>query len=89
MPKPSEPLGDIAAQVLADNPELAARAKQIVGALLSDVERTIRTGDQAQKAPLVRAILPALLRSMQSGEADKDDALKAAFDRVMGAVRGQ
>lgn len=92
MPPPrnagAEALGGIAAQVIADNADIADRAKAIVNALLGDVERIIRVGDTAQKAVYVRAILPSLLRATQDASANNDVELKAAFERVMAAVRG-
>lgn len=84
---PADALAAVASQVIADNADVADQAKKIVRALLTDIERTIRIGDTAQKAIYVRAILPSLLRAMQDRN-DGGEELQAAFDRVMSAVRG-
>lgn len=87
-PAPTDALRDITAQVVADNPDIADRAKRIISSLLIDVERTIRAGDPREKAVYVKAILPGLLRAMQDNERDDDQSLQEAFTRVMAAVKG-
>src|SRR5262245_61697823 len=85
----NEPLREMAALAIAENPELKQRLTRIVDLLLIDVERTLRIGDAKAKAVYVRQIVPTLIRSMAEADAvGVNDAQRAVFERVMAAVRG-
>lgn len=84
------PLNEVAAKVVAESPQLRARMDRIVEALISDMELTIRIGSPAERAMLMKNVVPHLLRGMQGGGASAEDiALREAYDRVMSAVRGE
>lgn len=88
--KRADPIGDVAAQIVADDPQIRARMQQIVNALLDDAEHTIRWGTESERASLMKQVLPALLRSMQGADANASEAAeKEAYERMMATMRGE
>lgn len=72
--------------VLADNPELASRLKNILVLAVADMERAYRIGG-AEALAYSRMVMPLLFKGLQATESGSQE-LKDAFDRVLGAVRG-
>lgn len=86
----SEPLADLAAAAVAENPELRDRILRVFNALLNDVEHQIKWGTPAERAALARSFVPALLRSMASADANAAEKQQAeAYERIKAAMRGQ
>lgn len=88
-PDGNNSLGEMAALAIADNPDLKQQLTRIVSMMLTDVERTFLIGDPKAKAVYVRQVVPTLIRSMAEADvASGDLELRASFERVMAAVRG-
>lgn len=84
-----DPLANVAAAIVADNPELRDRMQRIINALLLDMEHTIKWGTHSEKAALTRAVMPALLRAMQNSGADASStAQQDAYNRMLDVMRG-
>jgi len=88
--KRADPIGDVAAQVVANDPQIKARMQKIVNALLDDTEAIIRRGTPGERQTLFRSVVPALMRSMQSADANASEAAeKEAWERMKAAMRGE
>lgn len=86
----ADPIRDVAAAIVANDPQIRQRMKKIVNSLLDDAERTIAIGDPRDKAQLMKQVMPALLRSMQGADANASEAAeKVAYDRMLAALRGE
>lgn len=91
MPRKSEPnpVVDVAAAVVAANPELRERLLRIYNKALDDVERVYRLGDVRDRAVYSRQLVPAMMRGMVEAEAGAvDDAMRDAFARMMKLMGG-
>lgn len=91
MPRKSEPnpVVDVAAAVVAANPELRERLLRIYNKALDDVERVYRLGDVRDRAVYSRQLVPAMMRGMVEAEAGAvDDAMRDAFARMMKMMGG-
>lgn len=87
--KTNNPLGEIAATVVAADPELRASVSKLVRRLVREAERTLDFGSPADRAALMKAVVPTMLRSIQSADADAGDrALTDAYERMMAELRG-
>lgn len=85
-----DPIGAVAAQVVAENPELRGRLTKLVNALIADAEHTVKYGTTTERAALMKTIVPSLLRSMQSAESDAlDEDRRRAYERMMAMSRGE
>lgn len=88
--KRADPIGDVAAQIVADDPRIRERMTKIVDALLDDAETTIKLGSPTERAALMKQVIPALLRSMQGADANASEAAEAqAYERMMQTLRGE
>jgi hypothetical protein len=86
----NNPMREVMAQVISDNPQLRERLTRIIDLMLDDMERTVRYGDPKDRMLLARQIIPGLLRSMQDKQSGAaSEQLRAEFERVMAAVRGE
>ena len=84
-----DPIAVVAAQVVANDPEIADRMKQLVMKMFDEADRTMRVGGWAEKQAMFKALIPQMLRSMQSADANAGEAAQqAAHDRIMAAMRG-
>lgn len=82
-------LDTIAASVLDSDEEIRARVKRLVNALLKDAEHTIKFGSPAERAQLMKLIVPPLLKSLQSADVNAGEAAQsAAYERILQAMRG-
>jgi len=88
--KRADPIGDVAAQIVANDPQIKARMQKIVNALLDDAEHVIRMGTPQARQNLFRSVVPALMRSMQSADANASEAdEKKAWERMKAQMRGE
>lgn len=88
--KRADPLADVAAQVVADDPQIRRRMKRIVNALLSSAEHTLQWGTPQEKALLMKQVVPGLLRSMQGADVNASEAEEAArYERIKAFSRGE
>lgn len=88
--KKADPIGDVAAHIVADDPHIRARMQKLVNALLDDAFHILRYGTPNERTTLMKQVVPALLRSMQGADANaSENAQKAAYDRMMAAFRGE
>lgn len=91
MPRKSEPnpVVDVAAAVVAANPELRERLLRIYNKALDDVEYAYKYGDVRDRAVYSRQLVPAMMRGMVEAEAGAvDDAMRDAFARMMKLMGG-
>lgn len=88
--KRADPLADVAAQVVADDPQIRARMKRLVNMMLDSAERTMRLGSPQEKALLMRQVVPGLLRSMQGADVNASEAEeRKRYERIMAFSRGE
>lgn len=85
-PRP-DVLRDALGATVARDPELQTRLTKIMSTILDDVERTLKIGDPRDRAALVRAIVPNLLRTASESRADDEDE-RAAYERMKALLRG-
>lgn len=84
-----DPMADVAGRVLQENPDIKAEMKSLIMAMIRDAKHIMRNGSPAERQKLFGTVVPALLRSMSSADANaSESAEKAAFDRMMGMLRG-
>ena len=85
-----DPLRDVAAHVVADDPEIRARMKKMVNALLATAEHTIKWGTFNEKMILMKQIVPGLLRSMEGADVNASEAAeRERYDRIQAYARGE
>lgn len=88
--KRADPIADVAAHVVADDPQIRQRMKRLVNAMLDDAEHTVQFGSMTDRTALMKQVVPALLRSMQGADANaSESADKAAYERMMAKLRGE
>lgn len=83
-------INDLAAQVVRQDPELKAMMKQLITDAVGEYLYAMRHGDQALKISLAKALVPYMLKAIQSaedGEADKEK--KEAYKRMTDAMMGR
>jgi hypothetical protein len=62
------------------NPHIRQRAEKIMDMLFDEVEDTIRLGSAMERQGLVKVVMPAVLRSLQSAQQDQAAAdMKSAY----------
>jgi hypothetical protein len=84
-----DPIADVAAAVVANDPAVRERMQRLVNALLSDAEHTLKFGTATERASLMKMVVPALLRSMQSAGADAaEQSRREAMERIYAQMRG-
>lgn len=87
--KKADPLADVAAQIVADDPDIRGRMKVLVNTLLDDAFHLVKFGTPQERMNLMRAVVPALMRGMQGGDANASEAReKQAYERMMAELRG-
>lgn len=88
--KKADPIGDVAAQILAGDSEIKERMRKLVNALIDDAFYIIKFGTPQERAALTRAVVPAFLRSMRGADANAEEAeRRAAYERMMAVMRGE
>ena len=88
--KRADPLADVAAQVVADDPQIRRRMKRLVNALLSEAERIIQYGSPSEKALLMKQVVPGLMRSMTGADVNASEAEDAErYERIKMYARGE
>lgn len=88
--KRADPLADVAAQVVADDPQIRRRMKRIVNALLDYAEYVIKWGTPGEKALLMKQVVPGLLRSMQGADVNASEAEETKrYERIKAFSRGE
>lgn len=84
-----DPLVDAAARVVANDPDVKAEMKTLLMAMIRDAKHVMKNESPANRQKLFSSVVPALLRSMSSADANaSESAEKAAFERMMGMLRG-
>lgn len=87
--KPENPLGELAATVVAENPALKERLLRIYNKALDDVEFVFKYGDARDRAIYSRQLVPAMMKGMIEAEAGAADAaMREAFDRMKKMMGG-
>lgn len=82
-------LAAITAGAVANDPELQARVKRMVNKIVTQVEFTLQFGTSADKNALMKAVVPAMMKSLGSVEDDQGERSKAdAYGRLRVAVGG-
>lgn len=85
-----DPLRDVAAHVVADDPKIRARMKRMVNALMNEAERIIRWGTPQEKMMLMKQIIPGLLRSMEGADVNASEAAeRERYERIQAYARGE
>lgn len=82
-------LNDLAATVVAQDPEIRAQLKGLVSDLIGHMRYTMRHGDPASKIALTKQVLPSLLGSIKKVEGEAGDAeARDAYERMIATLRG-
>jgi len=88
--KKADPIADVAAHIVANDPQIRRRMQRLVNAMLDDAEHLIRYGTPTERITLMKQVVPALLRSMRGADANASEAAEQdAYDRIMAAMRGE
>lgn len=84
-----DPIGHVAAAVVAGDDDLRRRVKRLVNALLADAEHTVRFGTPSERNQLMRMVVPALLKSLQGADVNAGEAAQSeAYHRMLDMMRG-
>lgn len=82
-------LNELAAAVVASDPELRNELRTMVKELIGIMRYQIRHGDDSTKVALAKSMVPQLLKSMQNVDRDEQEQDKrAAYERILAGVRG-
>lgn len=82
-------VGDLAAAVVAQDDGIRDDLKGLVRDMIRHMRHTMRHGDPASKIALSKQIIPQLLTAINKVDADESEKEeKAAYDRMMAALRG-
>lgn len=86
----AESVAALAAQAVAADPKLQNRVKRMVEKMVDNVAWTMAFGTSQDKAALMKAVVPAMVRSMTSVESDQQEKrAQEAYDRIREAVGGE
>lgn len=87
--RPDESIGALAAAAVGSSPDLQRRVARMMEQVVQQVEFTLRFGTQQEKATLMKAIVPAMFKSMSSIEDDAAETQKrAAYERLREQMGG-
>ena len=87
--RPDTSLAAIAATAVASDPQLQARVKRMVNQIVTQVEYTLGFGTSQDKNALMKAVVPAMMKSLGHVEDEQGEAAKqAAYERLREAVGG-
>jgi hypothetical protein len=82
-------MGALAAAAVGSSPELQRRVAKMMERVVQQVEFTLSFGTQQEKAALMKAIVPAMFKSMAAIEDDASEAQKReAYERIRGDLGG-
>lgn len=82
-------LNDIAAQIIADNPEIRSRVEGMFNSLLDIAEHTIKFGTPSDRVALMKTMVPSMMRSMQAAsQTGAERERQAAYERLKESMRG-
>jgi hypothetical protein len=83
-------IGELAAAVVANDDELRIQLKGLVTDIIGNMRYTMRHGDPAAKIALSKSVIPQLLSAINKVDTEKArESEKAAYDRLLAAVRGE
>lgn len=87
--KPDESLGALAAVAIGASPELQKRVASMMEKVVRQVEFTLTYGTSQDRTALMKAIVPAMFKSMAAIEDDAAEAGKRdAYARLRDAIGG-
>jgi hypothetical protein len=87
--RPDESMGALAAAAVGSDPELQRRVRRMMEKVVQQVEFTLTFGTQQEKAALMKAIVPAMFKSMAAIEDDASEAQKReAYERIREELGG-
>lgn len=87
LPLPS--MQELMAEVVLENPEIREELEELMMMLITDMKQVMRAGYRPHILPLQKAILPGLLRALQTTSSKaQESAERDAFERMMEAMRG-
>ena len=82
-------VGDLAAAVVAQDPQLQNELKGLVADIVGNMRYTMRHGDPASKAALSKAIVPQLLSAINKVEKSAAvEEQREAYERLLAGIRG-
>ncbi len=85
----NNPLAEVAAEVVASDPAMRRSVQRLVKRLIREAEHTLEWGSPADRAALMKAVVPTMLRSIQSADADAgEQAREEAYRRLLAEMRG-
>jgi hypothetical protein len=85
----TENLASLASGALASDAKLREDTQRIFGQALKRADYILRVGSDAERASLIKAIVPQMMRSLQDEAADeRAKQQRAAYDRMRAALRG-
>ena len=87
--RPDTSLAALSAAAVASDPALQARVKRMVTKIVAQVEFTLQFGTSQDKNALMKAVVPAMMKSLAAVEDDQGEQAKAeAYERLREAVGG-
>lgn len=87
---PTDPSIELIADVASLDPLIRQRVLALADMALSEAEFTIRHGDPAMKASLIRTFMAAMAKHLQSKDANQEiEELRAQLEALKDAVMGR
>lgn len=75
------------AEIAQTDPAIKKRIQGILNALISDIEYQLKYGTPSERAALARSVVPAMMRSLATGESG-DKEVKDAIINIYDVLRG-
>lgn len=86
----SDSMAALAAAAIAGDPKLQSRVRLMVKDIINYVEFTMNFGKSDDKAALMKAVVPAMMRQMATVEDDQTkQAQQESYDRMREALGGE
>ena len=86
---PNVNIGDLAATVVAQNPELRSQLTDLMSTIISHMQYTMLYGSNADRTTLAKSITPQLLKGMHSAQAaEGDKEMKEAYKALIADLTG-
>jgi hypothetical protein len=88
--QPADTLGNLAAQVLASDEQLKKEVAEAVKLAVRQAIFTLKFGTPQDKAAIMKAIVPSMLKSMQSLQDDEfEQQRRQAYERLRRQLVGE
>lgn len=84
----NESLEALVAPTLADHPELRDKAAALINTALEEAAKMLATGDSAQRAMMLKFLLPAVFKASNGSAETGADSIRQEFEHLRAEFRG-